>query len=359
LAAHCVFAWGEIMYAHRKSWPWLMVAALLGFLLGPFVHAGSPVIGPLRLVGSTDLPGFTGDFDHFAADLKGNRLFLAGEDHKTVEVFDLRTGKRIHSILGFGAPHSILYLPSADELYVTDGESGTVDIFRGNDYQAVGKIQLLAGADSAGYDAATGIYYVVTGGKDVPLDYSVLAAVDLAARKKVGELRFESNHVEAMALEKNGPRIFINVTDKGQVAVVDRRSMKLTASWPVGVAQQNSPIALDEATHRLFVICRQPPTFVAMDTRTGALITSLPTAGRADDVALDLVNRRIYVPGGEGYIAVYHQESPNSYDMTAKVPSALGAKTTLLVPEINRLFVAASPGDSKEMAKLLIFAVQP
>lgn len=200
---------------------------------------------------------------------------------------------------------------------------------------------------------------MVTGGKDVSLNYSVLAAVDLAARKKTGELRFESNHVEAMALEKNGPRIFINVTDKGQVAVVDRRSMQLIASWPVGAAQQNSPVALDEANHKLFVICRQPPTFVVMDTQTGALVTSLPTAGRADDVALDLANHRIYVPGGEGYIAVYHQEGANNYNMTAKVPSALGAKTTLLVPEINRLFVAASPGDSKEMAKLLIFAVRP
>lgn len=347
------------MNARRERWPSLLSVAVLAFLVGPFVHAGSPAVGPLRLVGSTDLPGFIGDFDHFAADLKGNRLFLAGEDHKTVEVFDLQTGKRIHSIVGFGAPHSILYLPGKNELYVTDGESGTIKIFRGNDYESIGKIQLLAGADSAGYDDATGIYYVVTGGKDVPLDYSVLAAVDLAARKKVGELRFESNHVEAMALEQNGPRIFINVTDKGQVAVVDRRSMQLMASWPVGVAKQNSPIALDEANHRLFVICRQPPTFVVMDTQTGAVITSLPTAGRADDVALDLANHRIYVPGGEGYIAVYHQEGANSYNMTAKIPSAPGAKTTLLVPEINRLFVAASPGDSKEMAKLLIFAVRP
>jgi len=59
---------------------------------------------PLKLIATTPMPGFTGDFDHFGLDLKGNRLFLASEDQKTVEVFDLRTGERTHSIKGFGQP---------------------------------------------------------------------------------------------------------------------------------------------------------------------------------------------------------------------------------------------------------------
>src|SRR5437879_10975248 len=77
---------------------------------------------PLKLIAITPLPGFSGDFDHFAADVKGNRLFLAAEDHKTVEVFDLRTGKALHSIAGFGQPHAILFLPDTNKLIVTDGD---------------------------------------------------------------------------------------------------------------------------------------------------------------------------------------------------------------------------------------------
>jgi len=63
---------------------------------------------PLRLIATTPLPGFSGDFDHFAIDLKGKRLFLTAEDHKTVEVFDLE-GKRLHSITGFGQPHAAVF----------------------------------------------------------------------------------------------------------------------------------------------------------------------------------------------------------------------------------------------------------
>jgi DNA-binding beta-propeller fold protein YncE len=341
-----------------KKWRTLATICLSILILG-VVAADSAPLAPLAEVRSVDLPGFAGDFDHFGVDMRGGRLFLAGEDHKTLEVFDLQTLHRLGSISSFGAPHSVLYLARPDELYVTDGGDGTVKIFRGADYGPKAKIQLLEGADSAGYDAATGIYYVVTGGKDVPLDYSVVSAVNLSTRKKIGDLRFDSNHVEAMALEKNGPRIFINVTDKAAVAVLDRRSMKVLAWWPVGVAEQNSPIALDEANHRLFTICREPPTFVVMDTTSGKVVTSLPTAGRADDVAFDQKNHRIYVPGGEGYIAVYQQRDADHYNLVAKVPSAPGAKTALLVPEMNQLFVAASPGDSKAMAKVLTFAVHP
>src|SRR5467141_3404181 len=65
---------------------------------------------PLKLIATTPMPSFSGDFDHFGLDLKGRRLFLASEDQKTVEVFNLRTGERIHSIKGFGQPLTMAYL---------------------------------------------------------------------------------------------------------------------------------------------------------------------------------------------------------------------------------------------------------
>src|SRR5712692_7535403 len=83
---------------------------------------------PLKLIATTPMPGFTGDFDHFGLDLKGNRLFLAAEEHKTVEVFDLRTGERIHSIEGFGQPLMMVYLPKSNRLVVTDGGDSAVQL---------------------------------------------------------------------------------------------------------------------------------------------------------------------------------------------------------------------------------------
>ena len=76
---------------------------------------------PLKLIATILLPDLVGDLEFFAPDLKGDRLFLCAENSKTVEVLNLHTGKRIHTIKGFGEPHDIVYLPDSNKLIVTDG----------------------------------------------------------------------------------------------------------------------------------------------------------------------------------------------------------------------------------------------
>src|ERR1700722_14762411 len=111
----------------------LSIGALLFFALG--IKLGAQEKLPLKLAATTPLPGFTGDFDHFGLDLKGKRLFLAAEDHKTVEVFDL-DGKRITSVAGFGQPHAILYMPEVNKLIVTAGDGfGMAELVCGEDFK--------------------------------------------------------------------------------------------------------------------------------------------------------------------------------------------------------------------------------
>ena len=74
----------------------------------------------LRLIGRTDLAGYEGDFDHFGVDIKGNRLFLAGEDGGTLEVFNLRSGAHVRSVKGMETPHAIHYEPKRDRLIVSN-----------------------------------------------------------------------------------------------------------------------------------------------------------------------------------------------------------------------------------------------
>jgi DNA-binding beta-propeller fold protein YncE len=339
---------------------WAMRAAMiLLFIVAARVRSQDKTQAPLKLLRSVDLPGFTGDFDHFAVDEKGGRLFLAGEDHKTVEVFDLKTGQRLKSIAGFGAPHTIFYLPESDRILITDGDKGKIQILRGSDYSFVDHIDGLAGVDSARIDVANSILYVVTGGKDVGLSYSFLAAIDLRSHKKLGELRFESNHVEAFALESSSPRLFINITDKNEVDVVDRKAMQVIARWPIGVAETNSPMAYDETHHRLLIVCRTPGMLVVIDSDKGKVVANMPAAGHSDDIAFDPSSGRIYVPGGDGYTSVFHEDSPDKYSLIADVRTAPGAKTSLLMPPLKQYFIAVSPGETKALAKVLTFQVQP
>jgi DNA-binding beta-propeller fold protein YncE len=341
-------------WIHRLRLPGLFLSSLA---VSPALLA--QVSAPLKLESSIALPGFTGDFDHFAIDEKGGRLFLAGEDHKTVEVFDVKTNRPIKSITGFGAPHAIFYLPDSDRVFVTDGDKGVLKILSGKDYSEIAHVDGLAGIDSARLDESTQTLYAVTGGKDVPLDHSFIVAIDLKKPAKVAELRIESNHVEGVALETSSSRLFANLTDKHAVAVIDRKSMKEIARWPIGSQADNSPIAYDETHRRLLIVCRKPGTLLVMDSDTGKVISQSPGPERSDDIAFDAASGRVYVPGGDGHIFVYKQDSADRYELLAKVTSEPGAKTCLLVPALNRFYAAVSPGDTKALAKVLIFRVLP
>jgi len=322
-------------------------------------QAAAPAATVLRLKARTELPGYSGDFDHFGVDLAGNRLFLAAEDHGTLEVFNLKTGAHLQTLTGVKTPHSIHFMPVANRLLVTDSGPGMSKLMDATTYKTVATVRLVPGADSIGYDAPRNHLYVVTGGKDVHMRTSVLADIDPLTGKSYGGVQFDSDHVEAMAVEQHGNHIYINVTDKNYLAVVDKTKHKIVARWPIREGEQNAPLAFDEMGRRLFVVTRKPGKLIVMNADTGASLTSFPAPARADEVVYDQRNRRIYVTGGEGYIGVYEQVDADHYRTLAPVSSAVGAKTAVLVPDLATLYVAASPGEAKLGGAILRFDVAP
>src|SRR6202790_4380113 len=179
---------------------------------------------PLALKQTIPVSGITkeGDFDHMAVDVQGNRLFLMGEDTSVVEIFDYAAGKLIHTISDVKAPHSGVYRGDLKKLFVVDGGVGEVKIYDSDSYKPAGSIKLKDDADSMVYDSSTKYMYVVNGGKDAHMTYSFVSVVDTTAGKNLGDIKIDSDAVEALALEKSGPRLFVNMTGKDAVSVVDR-----------------------------------------------------------------------------------------------------------------------------------------
>src|SRR6266853_4126507 len=263
-----------------------------------FIALGIKVQGeetaPLKLVQTITLPAaIKGHFDHFEVDLKGARLFATPEGYKSVLVFDLKTGKLIHTIGGIGKSHAVLYREDLNRIYVTDGEVGDVKIFDGKTYRLLSSVKLLEDADSIGYDPATKYLYVDNGGGDVHQTYSMLSVVDTTAGKKLADLKIDGETLEAMALEKSTPKMYVNNRAKNRVSVVDREKRELGANWPVTLCKNNVAMALDEANHRLFIACRGGQ-IVVMDTQTGKEIAALPITKGVDDLTYDPGSKRIY-----------------------------------------------------------------
>jgi DNA-binding beta-propeller fold protein YncE len=321
--------------------------------------AGAPAAAarkaPLTLSGSTDFPGYKGDFDHFAIGTRDGRLFLAGEESAELEVMDLQSGAIRQRIKGFGVPHSLHYMADTNELLVIDGEKPS-QVFDAATLKAKRAYRFAAGADSFGFDPSTGHIWLVTGGKDVPQKDSNLTEIDPRSGKQFANVHFDADHVEAMVVDAHGPHIYVNVTDKNYLAVVDKNSGKIR-QWKISEAEQNAPLAWDDKYRRLFVVTRKPGKLLVLNADNGATVASFSAPARTDQVVWDAANRRVYVTGGEGYISVIEQDDADHYRDAAKIPSMAGAKTAILDAAHGHLWVAASPGETGAMGKVLRFDV--
>jgi DNA-binding beta-propeller fold protein YncE len=310
---------------------------------------------PLKLIQTFDLtPDVKGNFDHFAIDLKGSRLFATPEEYKAVLVFDVKTGKLIHKIAGIEKPHAVLYREDLNRLYVTDGEAGDLKIFDSTTYKLLSTVKLLEDADSIGYDPATKYLYIDNGGGDVHQTYSMMSVVDTTAGKKLADIKIDGDTLEAMALEKGSSRIYVNNKAKKQVDVIDREKRELTASWPLTKCKVNVAMALDEANHRLFIACRDSQ-IVVIDTQSGKEITALPITKGVDDMVYDPASKRIYA-ACDGDADVYEQSDAGSYKLLGKVPTGPVGRTALLVPDLKKYFVAV-PQHGTASAKVLVFEI--
>src|SRR3979490_2140287 len=320
------------------------------------------VPGPLKLIQTIPLPGLKdGDFDHFQVDLPGKRLFVAAEGNSAVEITHLKTNKGIRKITGTKAPHSMAYNPDSKKLFVVDdGGPNQVEIFDGTSFELLGTIPMGAHADASVYDPTSKLFYVGNGGKQAKEDFCMLSIVDTASGKKVGDIRIDgADRVEAMAVEHSGPRMFVNLYNKAAVAVIDREKRIVIDTWSIAQeGHNNGSMAFDEADHRLFIHAREPGKVVVIDTNSGKIVTTLLSGGMVDDAVYDAKLKRIYVTGVPFINVFQKSDEGERYDLLGQVPTAFHSITAILVPQLNRYYLAVNH-HGKTDAVVQVYQVVP
>jgi DNA-binding beta-propeller fold protein YncE len=305
------------------------------------------------LTGSVPLEGVKGRFDHFTSG-KG-KVFVSGLGNNSVEVIDIFQGTRVHEITGVPNPQGVVFSPEANKLFVAS-EKGKVHIYDGDSFKLITTVNFDGGADNLRYDAANKRVYVACGDDE---KNSAIAAVDAMTNKRLDEVYKLGAEPESFQLEKSGPNIYVNLPEPKQIAVINR-STKEISRWSLTVGQ-NFPMALDEADHRLFVGSREPATLSVFDTGTGRMVASLPSVQDSDDLYYSAEHKRIYMPGGEGFIYVFQQNDPDHYSLLGKVPSVLGARTAGYFGRQGKgfdRFYLAIPAGSSASAEVRIYTVQ-
>jgi DNA-binding beta-propeller fold protein YncE len=357
----------------------ILLTSLMAFV--PCAYAQAPAEPPAKLIGYITLPDVEGWMDHLAVDVKGQRLFVPAEHRKTIEVVDLRAGKVIHTITGFdGAPRKTIYLPESNQIWVDDGES--VKSFSAESYALIKSIpfdldksaKLIP--DNGAFDPLSRLFYVTITADANSATATVKGSVEIVDTKtgqRAGNIKLGGTDPSGIAFDAATPRMFVILGDTAQVQVIDREKRTVLATWEITGGTAPHTVAIDTAHHRLFVGARikpghifKPGKMVVMDTETGKVVAALDTEGGADEIQYDAASQRVYFTGTTGHVDVFKQVDADNYQHLGKLITAADAKTSLLVPELKRFYVAVPKRNVAipptrdvitEDAELLVFEV--
>jgi hypothetical protein len=303
---------------------------------------------PLVLEATIPLADVGGRIDHMAIDLDRKRLIVAELGNGSVEAIDVAQGKVVHRITGLRSPQGVAYVKTADLIAIASADDGTVRLYHGGDFSPAGVIPLGEDADNLRVDRNGRI--VVGYGR------GGLAVIDPSSATKLSEIRLTA-HPEGFQLHPADSRIFANVPDAHQIAVADAVTGKQVASWTLPEFGGNFPLAIDDGGTTIASVFRHPALLVLFDPGKGVATAKLETCGDADDVFFDNPRGRIYVSCGEGAIDVFQRDASIPRRI-ARIPTSSGARTSLFVPQLDRLYVAARAKLLGSQAAILVFRPQ-
>lgn len=320
---------------------------LLWCVLSVGYSAQAQAVPALHLQREIPLPKVEGRVDHLSADVAGQRVFIAALGNDTVEVVDLRAGRRVARIEGLHEPQGVLYVAGNKTLYVANGDDGRVRSFDGRTLQPLKSVNLGEDADDLRYDPIHGEVLAGYGTGGI-----AMLGLDLLRR---ADLRLPV-HPEAFELSGDGKALFVNLPHNQSIAKIDLATRAVNAQWANPGGEANYPMALDAAGSRLYVACREPGELVLLNAASGAAQAHISTVGDADDLFFDRARKVLYVIGGEGYVDVVQVGSGSRMSSIAHLATQSGARTGLFVPEWNELLVAA-PQRGQAPARLLVYSI--
>jgi sugar lactone lactonase YvrE len=318
------------------------------FALVSLILAQPAFAQPLVLEAKIPLGTVSGRIDHFAYDPANRRLFVAELGNDSVGIVDLKDGK-VRRLTGLSEPQGLAWHAATQTLYVANAGDGSVRLYLGPAFTPAGTIALGDDADNIRVDSRRD-RIVVGYGK------GGLAVIDPARRQKVADIALKG-HPESFQFDEEGRRLFANVPDARQVAVVDVDQGQQVSSLELGGARANFPMAVDAAQHRLLVVTRSPARLIAFATQDGKRLATVETCGDADDVFVDDRRQRVYVTCGDGLVEAFAARG-DSYESIGQIPTMSGARTALFAADADRLYVAVR-ARFREPAAIWVFRPTP
>jgi hypothetical protein len=277
--------------------------------------------------------GGDGGWDYVTMDAKNHRLYVPRSTHTMV--IDADSGKTLADIPGQKHNHGVALVPEAGRGFISDG-SGAVVIFDLKTNAVLGTVAAQPDADGIIFDKASGLILVVSGDNGVlmtlqpdtdPKTASIDPPIDLGGKP------------EFLASDGAG-KVYVNLEDKNQVAVVDIKARKVLAHWPVAPGGAPVGLSIDTEKRRLFIGCRNPQKLIVMSTDDGKVLADLPIGAGVDATKFD--GRQAFTSCRDGKLEVAGETAPGKVEIQQTVATPVGARTMDVDPETRKVYLATA-----------------
>jgi DNA-binding beta-propeller fold protein YncE len=303
-----------------------LLAILTGFTFAVPAHGRAQEFK----VEKFDIKG-DGGTDYVTVEPATGRVFVSRSTH--MMVVEGATGKVLGDIPNTPGVHGAGLVTKAGHGFTTNSGDETVTMFDLKTLTVIKQIKVGPGLDGIMYDEPDDKVILTNHSRPI----GTLTAIDPKSGDIVATVDLEDTAPEGAAADGKG-HIFVNNEGKNTIQVIDVKTWKATASWPLAPCEGPTGIAYDKASNRIFSGCSG--TSVVLDATTGKVVASIKNGTRVDALGWDAAKKLIYIPnGGEGNVTVVHQDSPDKYTVVATVPTVAGAKTITVDPVTHNAYL--------------------
>jgi DNA-binding beta-propeller fold protein YncE len=272
-----------------------------------------------------------GGTDYVAAEAATGRVFVSRGTH--MMVVEGATGKMLGDIPDTPNVHGAALVTKAGHGFTTNGGNDTVTMFDLKTLAVIKQIKVGPGLDGIMYDEPDNKIILTRHSRPI----GSLTGLDPKTGDILGTAELEDTSPEGAAADGKG-HIFVNNEVKNTIQVIDIKTWKATASWPLDPCKGPTGIAYDKATNRIFSGCNK--TSVVIDASTGKIVATINNGTRVDALGWDPSKKLIYIPnGGEGNVTVVHQDSADKYTVVATLETFPGAKTVTVDTKTHNVYL--------------------
>jgi len=273
-----------------------------------------------------------GGTDYVAVESATGRVFVSRGTH--MMVVEGATGKVLGDIPDTPGVHGAGLATKHGHGFTTNGGNSMVTMFDLKTLAVLKQIEVKQGGlDGIMYDEADDKIILTNHSRPI----GTLTALDPKTGDIVATVELEDTAPEGAAADGKG-HIFVNNESKNTIQVIDVKTWKATASWPLGPCEGPTGIAYDKSTNRIFSGCNR--TSVVLDAKTGKVVATIGNGTRVDALGWDPGRKLIYIPNGaEGTVTVAHQDSADKYTVVGAPQTVAGAKTICVDAKTHNVYL--------------------